>query len=82
MKEANMNPNTDLIARDEPMKRQAFKQKHNMTRRDFLGSATMAAGMLVVPSPWYTTTEAQGVLGPALSIVIYFLAFFSSIAYF
>ena len=68
-----MNPNTDLIARDELMKRQTFKpkhrstdletcaiiQKHGITRRDFLGSAVTAAGMLVVPWPWLTTTEAQ-----------------------
>ena len=68
-----MNPNTDLIGRDEPMKRQAFKpkhrstdletcaitQKHGMTRRDFLGSAATAAGILAAPWPGYNTTEAQ-----------------------
>ena len=73
MKEANINPNTDLIAQDEPMKRQAFKpkhlstdletcaisQKHGMTRRDFLGSVATAAGMLAVPWPMHNTAEAQ-----------------------
>ena len=68
-----MNPNTDLIIRDELMKRQAFKPKqrstdletcaitqmHGMTRRDFLGSAAVAAGMLAMPWPGNTTTKAQ-----------------------
>ena len=68
-----MNPNTDLIARDELMKRQTFKpkhrntdleiraitQKHGMTRRDFLGSAAMAAGMLASPWPGNTAAQAQ-----------------------
>jgi len=68
-----MNPNTDLITRDEPMKRQEFKpkhrsteletcaitQKHNITRRDFLGSAAAAGGMLAMPWPMHNTAEAQ-----------------------
>jgi len=68
-----MNPNTDLIARDELMKQQALKpvhrstdletcaitQNHGLTRRDFLGSAATAAGILVMPSHWHGTTKAQ-----------------------
>jgi type 1 glutamine amidotransferase len=30
-----------------------------MTRRDFLGSAATAAGILAMPWPWHNTTEAQ-----------------------
>jgi len=42
-----MNPKTDLITQ-------------GITRRDFLGSsAAAAAGILVMPSPWHTTTEAN-----------------------
>ncbi|MBN2592909.1 MAG: ThuA domain-containing protein [Sedimentisphaerales bacterium] len=42
-----MNLKTDLIAQ-------------GITRRDFLGSTAAAtAGILVMPSPWHTTTEAK-----------------------
>ena len=55
------------------MKRQAFKPKYRstdletyaitqeqgMTRRDFLGSAATAAGILAAPWPWHNTTKAQ-----------------------
>ncbi|MFC1794286.1 ThuA domain-containing protein, partial [Planctomycetota bacterium] len=55
------------------MKRQVFKpkyrntdlgtctitQKHGMTRRDFLGGAAAAAGILVIPWPGHNTTQAQ-----------------------
>ena len=34
-------------------------QKHGITRRDFLGSIVAAAGILAVPWPGHTTTEAQ-----------------------
>jgi type 1 glutamine amidotransferase/sugar phosphate isomerase/epimerase len=38
----------------------AVMQKHGITRRDFLGgSAATAAGILVMPSPWHTITEAK-----------------------
>ncbi len=67
-----MNPNTDLIARDELMKRQEFKPKHRstdletcaitqmhgMTRRDFLGSTAAATGILA--APWYRHNTAAG----------------------
>jgi len=37
----------------------AITQKHDLTRRDFLSSVATAAGILVMPSPWRTITEAQ-----------------------
>jgi len=37
----------------------AITQKHNITRRDFLGSAAAAGGMLAMPWPMHNTAEAQ-----------------------
>jgi len=68
-----MNPNTDLISKDilqEPgvlkpkqhstdLATCAITQMRGMTRRDFLGSAATAAGMLAAQWPMHNTAEAQ-----------------------
>ena len=68
-----MNPNTDLISKDIPQEPGILKPKQRstdsetcaitqmrgITRRDFLGSAAAAAGMLAAPWPMHNTAEAQ-----------------------
>jgi len=68
-----MNPNTDLISKDTPhepgvskpkqhstdLETCAITQMRGMTRRDFLGSAAAAAGILAAPWPGYNTAKAQ-----------------------
>jgi type 1 glutamine amidotransferase/sugar phosphate isomerase/epimerase len=41
-----MNPETELTTQ-------------SITRRDFLGAAATATGILLIPSPWHTVTEAK-----------------------
>ena len=69
-----MNSNTDLIAKVTHQKPGALKPEHistelqtcpitkmhGITRRDFLGSAAVAAGMLAAPWPMHNIAEAQG----------------------
>jgi len=68
-----MSPNTDLIAKPTPHKPKVLMPEHistelptcaitkmcGITRRDFLSSAALAAGLLAAPWPMRNITQAQ-----------------------